>query len=64
MSGEWDKVEGKAKEFQGDVAGDEKTQAEGELQGAWGEGQEKADEAKDVATERIEEGRDELRERL
>lgn len=64
MAGEWDKVEGKAKEFQGDVAGDEKTQAEGKLQENWGEGQDKFDDAKDVAGERIEEGRDELGERI
>jgi uncharacterized protein YjbJ (UPF0337 family) len=64
MAGEWDKLEGKVKEFQGDVAGDEKTEAEGKLQEKRGEGKDKLDKAKDVAGERIEEGRDELRERL
>ena len=64
MAGEWDKVEGTAKETVGEATGDESTEVEGKGQKTWGEGQDKASEAKDTAEEKIDEGRDELRERL
>ena len=64
MAGEWDKIEGTAKDLQGEVTGDEKTEAEGNVQEAWGEGQDKFDETTDAAREKAGEGSDELRERL
>ena len=64
MAGEWDKVEGTAKEWGGEATGDETTETEGKVQGAWGEGQDKLDDAKDTAGEKLGEGPDEVRERL
>ena len=40
-----DRVEGKAKEVEGKVTGDESREAEGRVQGAWGELKDKTDDA-------------------
>ena len=40
---ERDRIEGKAKELEGKVTGDESREAEGRAQGKWGEAKEKAD---------------------
>jgi len=40
-----DRIEGKAKEVEGQVTGDESREAEGKAQGAWGETKDKADDA-------------------
>ena len=40
-----DRIEGKAKELEGKVTGDESREAEGRTQGKWGEAKEKADDA-------------------
>ena len=54
---EWDQVEGKAKEIQGEITGDEGREAEGELQGGWGDVKDKAggtlDDAKDAVDDRM-----------
>ena len=63
MAGEWDKVEGTAKEAQGKVTDDKTTEAEGRTQGAWGEGKDKADDAKDAASDKLGKARDDGRER-
>ena len=42
---EKDRIEGKAKEIEGKVTGDESREAEGRAQGKWGETKEKADGA-------------------
>ena len=42
---EKDRVEGKAKELEGKVTGDESREAEGRTQGKWGKAKEKADDA-------------------
>ncbi len=42
---EKDRVEGKAKELEGKITGDESREAEGRAQGKWGEAKEKADGA-------------------
>ena len=48
-----DRIEGKAKEVEGELTGDESREAEGEIQGKWGEVKDKADDvwedAKDKA---------------
>ena len=54
MAGEWDKVEGEVKEKAGDVTGDRSGKAEGKAQNAWGEVQDRADEAKEGLEERRE----------
>ena len=64
MGGEWDRIEGTAKDLQGEVTGDKSTEAEGNLQEARGEGKDKWDEVTDSAEERLGEGREEFRERL
>ena len=63
MAGEWDKVEGTAKEAKGKVTDDKTTEAEGSAQETWGEGKGKA-EAKDVAGDKLGEARGEGRERI
>jgi uncharacterized protein YjbJ (UPF0337 family) len=63
MAGEWDKVEGTAKEAKGKVTDDKTTQAEGRAQETWGEGKDKASQAKDVTDDKFGEGREEARER-
>jgi uncharacterized protein YjbJ (UPF0337 family) len=40
-----DRIEGKAKELEGKVTGDESREAEGRTQGKWGELKEKTDDA-------------------
>lgn len=40
-----DRIEGKAKEIEGEVTGDESREAEGEIQSTWGELKDKADDA-------------------
>jgi len=40
-----DRIEGKAKEVEGKVTGDESREAEGRAQGTWGEIKDKADDA-------------------
>ncbi len=40
-----DRIEGKAKEIEGEITGDESREAEGEIQGKWGELKDKADDA-------------------
>ncbi len=42
---EKDRIEGKAKEVEGKITGDESREAEGRAQGKWGEVKEKADDA-------------------
>lgn len=42
---EKDRIEGKAKEVEGKITGDESREAEGRAQGKWGESKEKADGA-------------------
>ena len=48
-----DRIEGKAKEIEGEITGDESREAEGEIQGKWGEAKDKVDDvwedAKDKA---------------
>jgi uncharacterized protein YjbJ (UPF0337 family) len=48
-----DRIEGKAKEVEGELTGDESREAEGEIQGKWGELKDNADDvwedAKDKA---------------
>lgn len=39
-----DRVEGKAKEYEGKLTGDESREAEGRAQGKWGEAKDKADD--------------------
>jgi uncharacterized protein YjbJ (UPF0337 family) len=52
-----DRIEGKAKEVEGRVTGDESREAEGRVQGKWGELKDKADDtwedAKDKAGELV-----------
>ena len=64
MAGEWDKVEGTAKETVGEATGDESTEVEGKAQDTLGHGKDTAETGKEAAEEKIDEGRDELRERL
>jgi len=40
-----DRIEGKAKEVEGKITGDESREAEGKTQGTWGEAKDKADDA-------------------
>jgi len=40
-----DRIEGKAKEVEGKITGDESREAEGKTQGNWGEAKDKADDA-------------------
>ena len=40
-----DRIEGKAKEVEGTITDDESREAEGKVQGAWGEAKDKADDA-------------------
>ncbi len=42
---ETDRIEGKAKELEGKITGDESREAEGRVQGKWGEAKEKASDA-------------------
>jgi uncharacterized protein YjbJ (UPF0337 family) len=42
---EKDRIEGKAKELEGKVTGDESREAEGRAQGKWGKAKDKADDA-------------------
>jgi uncharacterized protein YjbJ (UPF0337 family) len=42
---EKDRIEGKAKEVEGRITGDESREAEGRAQGSWGELKEKANDA-------------------
>jgi uncharacterized protein YjbJ (UPF0337 family) len=42
---ERDRIEGKAKELEGEITDDESREAEGRAQGKWGEAKEKADDA-------------------
>ena len=48
-----DRIEGKAKEIEGEITGDESREAEGEIQGKWGDVKDKVDDvwedAKDKA---------------
>jgi uncharacterized protein YjbJ (UPF0337 family) len=54
-----DRIEGKAKEIKGKVTGDESEEAEGRLQGEWGEKKDEArgawEELKDRAGEKVNE---------
>ena len=63
MAGEWDKVEGTAKEAKGKVTDDKSTEAEGRAQETWGEGQQKTDKAKDAASDKLGDAREEARDR-
>jgi len=47
-----DRIEGKAKEVEGTITGDESREAEGKAQGAWGESKDKADDAWDGAKDK------------
>ncbi|MBA2741432.1 MAG: CsbD family protein [Actinobacteria bacterium] len=42
---EQDRIEGKAKEVEGKITGDESREAEGKTQSTWGEAKDKADDA-------------------
>jgi uncharacterized protein YjbJ (UPF0337 family) len=53
--GEWDKVEGTAKEAAGKLTGDKDKELEGEAQHTWGEAKETADDAVDRAKEKADE---------
>ncbi len=50
---EKDRIEGKAKELEGKVTGDESREAEGRAQGKWGEMKEKADDAWEGAKDKV-----------
>lgn len=47
-----DRIEGKAKEVEGKVTGDESREAEGRTQGKWGEIKDKADDALEGAKDK------------
>ncbi|MBA2423936.1 MAG: CsbD family protein, partial [Actinobacteria bacterium] len=47
-----DRIEGKAKEVEGTITGDESREAEGKAQGNWGETKDKADDAWDGAKDK------------
>lgn len=47
-----DRIEGKAKEVEGKVTGDESREAEGRAQGTWGEIKDKADDALEGAKDK------------
>lgn len=51
--GNWDQVEGEAKQKIGDATDDESTEAEGHAQEAFGDVKEKADDATDEIKDRI-----------
>lgn len=48
-----DRIEGKAKEVEGKVTGDEEREAEGASQGSWGKAKDKAREAADDVKDAI-----------
>ena len=47
-----DRIEGKAKEVEGQITGDESREAEGKVQGAWGETKDTADNTWDKAKDK------------
>ncbi|MFN2471773.1 MAG: CsbD family protein [Gaiellaceae bacterium] len=52
--GEWkDKVEGKAKETEGELTGDEAREKQGEAEQKWGEAKGKVEDAKDEVKDRL-----------
>ncbi len=59
-----DRIEGKAKEYEGKLTDDESREAEGRAQGEWGEAKDKAgdawDEAKDKADDAWEDVKDKV----
>jgi len=48
-----DRIEGKAKEVEGKITDDESREAEGKVQGAWGEAKDKADDAWEDAKDKV-----------
>lgn len=58
LDGLGDKIEGKAKEVYGKVSGDTKTEIEGKLQQAAGEGKETVSDAIDHAEDAIDDAED------
>ncbi|HEX7254813.1 MAG TPA: CsbD family protein [Gaiellaceae bacterium] len=50
--GNWDQVEGEAKQKIGDLTDDESTETEGHAQEAWGDAKEKADDVADEIKDR------------
>jgi uncharacterized protein YjbJ (UPF0337 family) len=55
---DWDQAEGKVKEEVGDVTGDEDLEAEGKVQGVFGDVKEAAGDAKDAAEDKWEDVKD------
>jgi uncharacterized protein YjbJ (UPF0337 family) len=58
-----DRIEGKAKEVEGKVTGDESREAEGRAQGKWGELKDKAEDAWEDAKDKVGEAFNEREER-
>jgi uncharacterized protein YjbJ (UPF0337 family) len=50
---EKDRIEGKAKEVEGKITGDESREAEGRVQSKWGEAKEKADDVWEGAKDKV-----------
>jgi uncharacterized protein YjbJ (UPF0337 family) len=48
-----DRIEGKAKEYEGKLTGDESREAEGRVQGKWGEAKDKADDLWEDAKDKV-----------
>lgn len=59
-----DRIEGKLKETEGSLTGDEAREAQGKAQGAWGKTKDKADDAWDEAKEKAGELKDKLSSRF
>jgi uncharacterized protein YjbJ (UPF0337 family) len=58
-----DRIEGKAREVEGKVTGDESREAEGRAQGKWGELKDKAEDAWEDAKDKVGEAFNEREER-
>jgi uncharacterized protein YjbJ (UPF0337 family) len=60
---DWDQVEGTAKEKAGQLTDDERLEAEGKTQGAWGDAKDTAGDAKDTVEDKADDLFDKARDK-
>ena len=55
-----DRIEGKLKQGEGNLTGDDDRAAEGEAQENWGKAKDKVDNAKDAAQDKLDDAKDKI----